>query len=249
MPTPSHPLEGSDALLRRARVHADELAAAESEFRNTWPWRVEWRQEGEWAVFRAVITRPAPLELSVIMAEVIHELRASLDHLTIAVARLRDPKATRVPFPFHRNIDDFAKWQRKHGSQFEPDQLEAIRCNLFEPHWEPTDLLWSIAQFDDCTKHEVVPPAYAVMPVYGVVGDAEVEFYPSEQIQDGTRICRMRSEPGAKVVGTFDLELAYIRPRSRPMDRLLFRRSTLEAMLSRVGIVAGDVQRATTQWR
>lgn len=192
-------LAGVYAKLHRARVHSDELGRAEAEFRLRSPWTVAETMEDDWHMFRAVITRPAPLSLSVIMGEAIHQMRSSLDHLATAATRLCDPTASEVHFPLSQRSAVFDKWKKAHGSHMRADHMDVIeRHQPFATKAELHELLRAMADFDNEAKHAVVPPAYAFMSVAGFMGDAEVEFLSPESIENGTALCRCRPAPGAR---------------------------------------------------
>lgn len=236
-------LGGVYAKLHRARVHSGELAHAEAEFRLTSPWAVAEAIEDDWHIFHAIIMRPAPLSLSVIMGEAIHQMRSSLDHLATAAARLCDSTARDIHFPFKERPALFDEWKKKNASHIRADHMDVIeRHQPFATKAEPHELLRAMAEFDNEAKHAVVPPAYAFMPVYGFMGDAEVEFLHPENVENGTLLCRCRPAPGARVVGTLDIELAYGEPRG------LIRQSTLMAMEYQVGMVVADVRAVTPEW-
>jgi hypothetical protein len=236
-------LGGVYAKLHRASVHSDELARAEAEFRLRSPWTVAETLEDDWLVFRGVIMRPAPLSLSVIMGEAIHQMRSSLDHLATAAARLCDSTAREVHFPFKQRPALFDEWKKTYASHMRADHMDVIeRHQPFATKAEPHELLRAMADFDNEAKHAVVPPAYAFMPVYGFMGDAEVEFLHPESIENGTALCRCRPAPGAKVVATLDIELAYGAPRG------LIRQSTLMTMQYQVSEIVADARAVTPEW-
>ena len=240
-------LGGVYAKLHRATVLSEELRIAEADFRARSPWTVPETIEGDWHVFRAVIPRPAPLSLSVIMAEAVHELRSSLDHFATATARLRSPGVREVHFPATRSQTDFDKYRKAHGSHFTSEQLDAIeRYQPFTLDREPLLFLRAIVDFDNEAKHEVVPPVFAFIPVAGFLGDAEVEFLHPERIENGTLICRCRPAPGALVRGSIDIDLAYGTPRGVMLG--LLRRSTLDAIHYYVGQIIVDITAATPEW-
>lgn len=236
-------LSGVYAKLHRAWVHSDELGRAEAEFRLRSPWTVAETIEDDWHVFRAVITRPAPLSLSVIMGEAIHQMRSSLDHLATAAARLCDPTVREVHFPFSQQSAVFDNWKKGHASHMRADHIDVIeRHQPFTTTAEPHELLRAMAEFDNEAKHAVMPAAYAFMPVAGFMGEVEVAFLHPEFIEHGTALCRCRPAPGTKVVGTLDIELAYGAPRG------MIRQSTLMAMQYQVGMIVADVRAATPEW-
>lgn len=236
-------LGGVYAKLHRATFHADELLQAEAAFRLRSPWTVAESKEDDWHVFRAVITRPAPLSLSVIMGEALHQMRSSLDHLATAAARLSDPTVREVHFPFHRQPDQFDKWRRAHASHMRAAHIDVIgRYQPFATKAEPHLFLRAIADFDNQAKHEVIAAAYAFTPMVGFGGAAEVEFLHPESIENGTVLCRCRPKLGARVITTISIELAYGSPRG------LLRRSTLGAIEYQVGQIVAEVRAVTPEW-
>ncbi len=100
----SHPmaLDGTWAKMRHAETRLRELIRAADEYVASPPYRVKpfvSASEERWG-WRAESTRRPPLELSLMLGDVVHNLRSALDHMTWAFARtVHDQPSRMTQFP------------------------------------------------------------------------------------------------------------------------------------------------------
>lgn len=93
-------LAGTWAKVRRARHHYDALTAAIDSYLAIPPYRIDERLVGDERVLRASASTEPPLELALMLGDLVQNLRSALDHLAWAFAKTakRNPMR-RTQFP------------------------------------------------------------------------------------------------------------------------------------------------------
>jgi len=102
---------------------------------------------------------PPPVLLSLILGDVIHSLRSSLDYVTCALVTLNNPDAElkRIQFPFGKKGERLNCNDKKAVKGISDEALEAIEC-MRAQYGEGLSLL---CDFSNQDKHRFLMPAYS----------------------------------------------------------------------------------------
>jgi hypothetical protein len=165
------PFEGSKLKIERATHHADQLAREVDSFLEERPFRVvlEIRDDGRHAwTFR---TKPIPKELSTIVGDIVHNLRAALDLLTCDLVRLNGQSDKGVYFPFAGDAAELEKMIKdRHIDRAGPDIVELVRS--MKPFKGGNIKLRAIHDLDITDKHKtLIPTANRFVPPDFKVGN------------------------------------------------------------------------------
>ena len=113
-------------------------------------------QTGE-GFIKFVLTEPAPDDLVLIAGDCLYNLRASLDYLATATARLKNPNAKGVHFPFSGDAKEFMA----SGTQRKINNFPAAARPIIEglkPYKGGNDLLWAINRVRNEDGHVFLIP-------------------------------------------------------------------------------------------
>lgn len=114
-----------------------------------------------------IVGPTVPLRFSVLIGEIAHHLRSSLDHLIWQLVLANGAKGTgRTEFPIFREPPKDAEGERPFGKKIagvRADAVKAIRqmqpYNNPEPHLDP---LWLVHELDRIDKHRLLLSTVAV---------------------------------------------------------------------------------------
>jgi len=171
-------LAAADAKLARAREHADTLQRETVEAVKKDPTHAvrfsEVDPQTGWCEIALVPQGVKEPRLSVILGDVIHNLRSALDYVVTALAEASQTKLSSAhQFPIFL---DAAAYARQVGSQTEANPKGPLRKItrglVIVENWQPyytkpdprTDALWGIYRFSNADKHRA-PSYYAPIPV------------------------------------------------------------------------------------
>ena len=166
-----HSLASPKSKIERASRHIDDLVTADKTFFDTRPYTSfkETNAEGTEDTYKLRFDKPAPLELSVIIGDAVHNLRSALDQVACCLAvKNGHTDTTGTYFPFGRSKQAFerADTQRK-INKLSPDAANLVRG--FEPYRGGNSLLWALHELDIIDKHRSIVAVRATR-VGGIVG-------------------------------------------------------------------------------
>lgn len=111
------------------------------------------RDEQIWS-FRLKETIPA--EISIVIGEILHNLRSSLDQMACAIALKLSGSSKDTYFPFGADADIFKKQLATKGKKLGRDACNMIQ--VLKPYKGGNDLLWYIHDLNRTDKHINVTP-------------------------------------------------------------------------------------------
>ena len=156
-----------DAKLKWARKHMDAAKRSVDVFVDGHPYAVgrELEDEGARHVYRFTRYSEPPTEIGLKVGDTIHNLRSSLDHLALALARkgaeaegvtMTLKEETRVQFPIASTPDNY-KDQIGSGRLKNVDASAVEQISWLQPYRQgdnfATAPLWCIRELDDADKH------------------------------------------------------------------------------------------------
>jgi hypothetical protein len=229
-------LTAANSKLARAREHADTLQRETVEAIKKEPTHAvrvsEVDPQTGWCDIALVPQGVKEPRLSVILGDVIHNLRSALDYVVTALAEASDAKLSSAhQFPIYKDAADYAARvgtpiaAKTHGPLHKITHSLAV-IEAWQPYRRKpdprTDPLWGIHRFSNADKHRA-PSYYAPIPI-GKLGLSykgipveqdildEVEFAPDKEIPvgrirfDPPRIEQLRVEPEVS------LEVRFVTP-------------------------------------
>jgi hypothetical protein len=210
-------LTGCLAKIERAREHLDVLEVELEAFLHAEPPPIGVSQtqlddESGWYYAYAIVERPPPLRLGVILGDALHNARSALDHLIWQLVLLNGAAPTRdnaFPIVFRVADWDAAKSRRLVGLSVEQqahlDRLQPYNCG--DPEQARATYLAVLSQLSNVDKHQIVHPAIASLldplsvpdgaQFVVVRGGGEVglqQFMPRQRLDHGAVLMRGRVE-------------------------------------------------------
>lgn len=118
----------------------------------------------------ALVVHPAPPAISLVVGEIIHNLRGALDYLASSiVSNMSGLKETRVSFPFYQTKADFIGSKKGHRLfQVAPDVWNVIETE-FRPYADEdgSRVLWALNRLNNADKHRLLIINNAAGGVFG----------------------------------------------------------------------------------
>lgn len=156
------PLLGPKLKLEWAKRHINELKATIGEFFESEPYELVHEvdsQTGE-NVYRLRVHKSVPVELSAILGDAVHNLRAALDQLVCTLIRLNSnfPKGMQG-FPIATSGEDYESFVRKRIAGVST-KVERLIFRL-KPYRGGNRRLWLLHQLDILDKHDGILPVSA----------------------------------------------------------------------------------------
>jgi hypothetical protein len=225
------PLEGCRARIERAKEHFHNLSSEYSAFMELEPYGVtsyENPPPGD-HIYLARVSREPPTRWGVIAGEIVHHLRAALDHLAwqLVLEGGGTPKtgAGGTGFPISRTAKEFKANGRRKVEGAREDTLASIENIQPYQGRDSADghLLWVLHQLDIRDKHQVLNLAVGIVKSGYVKytdpagkGDGS-EFTigdpnPISPLKDGTEILRHplgEGTPEMNVQGQLNFDIAF----------------------------------------
>lgn len=162
-------LHGVRLKINRARTHLDELKRLGSAFVDRKPFRLVCEEDPDAGrlAYKVRIFEGIPAEMSVIIGDVIHNLRAALDLLATELAVAGGGSGKDAYFPFNVDSAKFkTTWLNKRVPGASPKALRLLK--RLKPYPGGNMMLWQLHQLDILDKHKAIVP----------VGAAYTEFNP-----------------------------------------------------------------------
>lgn len=197
--------------IQRARGHISELQASVRAFIQRAPYKI--KGEINEATNEAVFTAEAdpefaspPIELTLISAEVAHQLRSAQDHLVwqLVIANTgQPPQGAKSGFPIFKNEAGYSGRAPAMIAGVSA-QAAADRIRAAQPYHAGNDaervLIWIVQELNNAEKHRIIP----VMTTYSFVGHvrlvkadgSSVDILPWQEevrdpLHDGMEIARV----------------------------------------------------------
>lgn len=159
------PLIGPKLKIERANEHVTDLHAFIIKFMESNPTEIITERDPQgiqdWYVFRW--TANPPERISIIIGEVLYNLRSALDHLACALAKLNGATTiSDVYFPFAGSEQEFDSERTKRKmNRLSADAIKLIR--ELKPYRGGNDFLWCLNKLNCIDKHQVIIVAGAVV--------------------------------------------------------------------------------------
>lgn len=153
-------LEGPDEKLKRAYLLIDELKAASDRFlfSDPSPYSAEkdLGSEPGRCLYRAVVREEPPISMALILGDILHNLRSSLDFVAwqCVLHGGGDPNRA-TGFPISDTEADFERDLRSRVAGATAESLNVIRSA--EPYKGGNDLLWQLHHLNRFDKHRLLP--------------------------------------------------------------------------------------------
>jgi hypothetical protein len=169
------PFDHSQFKIRRARQHIGELVEAIRKFLLGEPF---WLDVGVGSVpnIKTWILRvreEVPIEFSLIVGDVLHNLRAALDLMAVQLVRLNEQNDEGVRFPFSKSARAFDNAVNRSKMQRASPEAIALLKSL-KPYPDGNKALQSLHALDIMDKHQSLIPTYDVIAVPDYLGGKEL---------------------------------------------------------------------------
>jgi hypothetical protein len=156
---PPNAWQGIGAKIERAKEHLRDLESEVRRFFEANPYQVvvsEQPATGD-LVYRVHVVAPPPLRLSTIIGDIIHNLRASLDHLVWQLVRANGGTPNKqTEFLISESLSDFEANAPRRLKGVSAAALQLIK--EMKPYKGGDDLLSRLHQLDIIDKHKLLIP-------------------------------------------------------------------------------------------
>lgn len=130
---------------------------------------IELSADGKEDHHKVKLRKHLPVVLSFLASEVIHTLRAALDHMGYESAQGAKKSGKHAHFPFGLSHEDIESRRPSGKSKEIPDDVFAVMLS-FRPFKGGNDLLWALNRLCNRQKHEMLTP----MGIY--VGESQMNY-------------------------------------------------------------------------
>ena len=154
--------EGLLIKLHRAEHHLKELSDLVEKFIASGPYEIitELNAQGTHRIFSVRLLKDVPLEIPVMIGDVLHNLRSSLDHLACHLVEIGPgPRAKRVYFPIFQSVVDYeaGKISKIGGiTRQAMDAVDTVQPYKLGNGWP----LWNLQVMNNQDKHRLLIPAW-----------------------------------------------------------------------------------------
>ncbi|TAJ95030.1 MAG: hypothetical protein EPO10_16425 [Reyranella sp.] len=153
------PLIGAHLKHHRASVHFDALVdLLERYSRQVQVTANEVGSDGPDIIWEVIFSPPGPAAVPLIIGDVVHNLRSSLDLMICDVARIKGKSPSNLYFPFADNEDKLKMKLVKDFNRLGADVVRAI--SDLKPYTGGNKLLRGLHDLDVADKHRLVIPTY-----------------------------------------------------------------------------------------
>jgi hypothetical protein len=194
--------EASRLKVSRAQRHLNELQGQITVYLSKEPFRAVIEDDGpgrQCLTFR--VSKPVPKELSAIIGDAIHNLRAALDLLACEIVRVNGQSDDYVQFPFCEVIEDLEKEiKRRHLDRADPAAVDLVRA--LKPYKGGNIELRALHDLDIQDKHRMLIPV-ADWADFGKAQFGEISLQGGGQhfgpVQDGFSPFKFDTDPKLKL--------------------------------------------------
>jgi hypothetical protein len=211
--------EASRLKVSRAQRHFNELQSQITAYLSKKPFRAVIEDDGpgrQCVTFR--VSKPVPKELSAIIGDAIHNLRAALDLLACEIVRLNGQSDDRVQFPFCDVPEDLEKEiKRRYLDRAVPAAVDLVRA--LKPYKDGNIELRALHDLDIQDKHRMLIPV-ADWADFGKAQFGGISLQGGGQhfgpVQDGFSLFKFDTDPkfrlGQTVKATYHFTLGPLLP-------------------------------------
>jgi hypothetical protein len=170
-------LRSSRLKIERAKKHLLEFEAEKDFFLSTKPYGVAARFKPEQKLTEYVVgTVPEiPDSLSVIVGDVVHNLRSSLDHLASELVRDAGGSDAGIYYPICENFQRYQSESPGKTRGMRPEAKEAIDST--KPYGGGNEALWGLHQLSITDKHKLLVPVAHRVGTFSVNLTSEYRNY------------------------------------------------------------------------
>ncbi len=203
-------LAGVEAKIRRADQHLTELQGETDRlFRDHYRIERGFDVESRQYRFTALGAHDVPARLAVIVGEIVHQLRSSLDHVVTQLHEIGpgggDP--TKLAFPICRTPQQFTAAVDRGQLRGLPApmirEISAVQPYVTTPSQPEQATLWQLHELDIVDKHRILAVVVAAVQFPGKVGIAATKAMTITGISPPPNF-RVRPSPAGAVVFSID---------------------------------------------
>lgn len=181
--------ESAKLKVKRANKHISELQAGLIEFVNTKPYEVRSDFDESRGLYGLGVsmTRSVPPEISIILGDVIHNLRSALEHVASDLDFAVTNDRTRSKFPMHETRDNFVDALEKGVIHTNFPEIADVLMTIIKPYKGGNDTLWKIGKLWNIDKHRLPVTTYGVTSITGikVVGPNGFAYSGEVRVEQG----------------------------------------------------------------
>lgn len=215
---------GVDAKFRRARQHLAELERQVQEYFAAEPFTVYTEAEPTSGpeIYRVHVATPPPVDLALVVGDVIHNARSALDHVACRLVEANGGSTAHTKFPTGSTRSEFSKAVKAGLKGANEDAKAAVR--ELEVYDGGDNRLWRLHRLDIEDKHKLLIPvgmSYRTVNLHIGHGDLQLEplgivpAHPLFPITEGAELLCIQEQPRFAPTGgftqnysfTFDLAL------------------------------------------
>lgn len=156
-------LDSSLAKIGRAKEHLSSLQSEARQYLASEPYKIATRRDPESRrlIYFMSEVRSTPPRLSAMIGDVIHNLRAALDHLAYQLVWVGGGKVpgSHVYFPIADSRELYREQRRKQLKGATPNAIAAV--DALTPYRGSNDVLWKLHKLNNVDKHRVLLTAGA----------------------------------------------------------------------------------------
>ncbi len=149
-------LEDVGLKIERTEAQIDDLKGKISSFFDSKPYGLISKRDNQLQIFQISLRTPMPKIFKIIIGEILHNLRSSLDQLACALAMKQSGSCKKIYFPFGKDVDIFERELSQKTKLISPDGKNMIRA--LKPYRGGNDLLWLLHDLNRKDKHISVVP-------------------------------------------------------------------------------------------
>lgn len=157
---------GAALKIERAKHHIVDLERELEEFLTQQPFETIIQQDPSAGkkFIKIKTNKPIPIELSLIIGDVVHNLRSALDLLIFSLVGDKTGRPRSIQFPFASDQDKFEEAIVSRQINLAGEKVvDAVRSR--RPYPKGNDLLWGLHELDICDKHKLILPTANVTSI------------------------------------------------------------------------------------
>ena len=169
---PFVPFIGAKLKVLRADRHIKELEATlESVLHSDFCSLVADRDSDSGQPLPKLVTKgPMPAAIPLMIGDVIHNLRTSLDYFWNEIIRATTGEERRETFPFHEELANLKDRVFKSPLGAVADDIANLIIEDIKPYKAGNFPLWALTKLDNIDKHRLLIPVFGISSVYNIRG-------------------------------------------------------------------------------
>lgn len=236
--------------VERAKKHIDDLNTLLAEYSATKPYEIltERDRKRRRIIYKALIKKPIPEDVTLIASDAIHNCRTALDYLACDLAiRAGASSTSGVYFPFAASGNDFSNDPRIKTKIRKLSDIDKSRIHSLTPYKGGNDLLWALHDLDRTDKHVRLmlvgtsPGGMTVSPAPGKHMDITIGYFSPHYTEANEEIYLFSINENANFYGKFNpsIDICFAEPdpiKGKPMG------TTLQYFLNTVSAILIDFE-------